>query len=63
MSIVSHNTIKIPITFTKPAHFFDQSLSKGHHQLSPEKSYLNQGRVTDALLPRTIIKWFPLETI
>ena len=33
---------------------YDQQ-RQGHHQLSPEKSNLNQGRLTDAPLPRTIV--------
>ena len=40
----------------------NEQYCQGHHQLSPEKSNLNQGRLTYAPLPRTIIKWFPLET-
>ena len=39
------------------------SFNQEHHQLSPENSNLNQRRLTDAPLPRTIIHWFPLETI
>ena len=31
--------------------------------MSPEKSNLNQGRLTDAPLSRIKIQWFPLETI
>ena len=41
----------------------NEQYCQGHHQLSPEKSNLNQGRLTYAPLPRTIIKQFPLETI
>ena len=40
------------------------AFSKEHHQLCPsidENSI--KGRLTDALLPRTIIQWFPLEAI
>ena len=39
------------------------SFNQEHHQLSPENSNLNQRRLTDAPLLRTIIHWFPLETI
>ena len=41
----------------------NEQYCQGHHQLSPEKSNLNQGRLTYGPLPRTIIQWCPPETI
>ena len=42
------------ISYLFPKH----EVSQGHHQLSPKKSYFDQGRLTDGSLPCTIFQCF-----